>query len=120
MSSLKEIRERAEKATKGPWKFEPLLCGDDRGMGHIFDPAGKEISHHGVMDRWKPENLGNGHFIAAAREDIPDLLDLLDRAKECIKASAHALRSYQYGNSSPDLAEAIADKAESILRELEG
>lgn len=32
-----------------------------------------------------------------------------------IKAAIHALRSYQAGNDSPDLAEEIADKLASIL-----
>ncbi len=55
-----------------------------------------------------------------ADTDRKHLLSLLDRARAGIKASVHALRSYQYGNSSPDLAEAIADKLEILLREPKG
>lgn len=71
--------------------------------------------------REKVRRYQEGNYaVMLTDSEIGLLFSLIDRARECIKASAHALRSYQYGNSSPDLAEAIADKAESILRELEG
>lgn len=39
------------------------------------------------------------------------------RLVEALKASAHALRSYQYGNSATELAEEMADTCEKLLRE---
>lgn len=38
-----------------------------------------------------------------------------ERLVEVLRAAMHALRSYQYGNSSLDLAEEIADSIERIL-----
>lgn len=35
------------------------------------------------------------------------------------RAAFHALRSYQHGNGSPDLAEALADDIEALLAEIE-
>jgi hypothetical protein len=35
--------------------------------------------------------------------------------RELLRAAASGLRSYQYGNSSPDLAESIADKIDALL-----
>lgn len=37
------------------------------------------------------------------------------KLREIIKAASHALRSYQYGNSSSDLAKEIADQCDHIL-----
>ena len=36
---------------------------------------------------------------------------------EVLKASMHAIRSYQYGNSATELAEEMADAYEKLLRE---
>jgi hypothetical protein len=37
-----------------------------------------------------------------------------------LRAAFHALRSYQYGNASPDLAKEIADKLEVFLKQKAG
>lgn len=39
------------------------------------------------------------------------------RARELLRAAYHALRSYEYGNSSPDLARDIADRLRAELAE---
>lgn len=44
---------------------------------------------------------------------------LLLRIVEVSRAAMHALRSYQYGNSSLDLAEEIADSIEKTLTTIE-
>jgi hypothetical protein len=36
-------------------------------------------------------------------------------AREALQAASHALRSYQYGNASPDLAAEIADACDAAL-----
>lgn len=43
---------------------------------------------------------------AAAAQDLESLL----------RAAAHALRSYQYGNAAPDLAAGMADRLDDFLR----
>jgi len=145
MSSLKEIRERVEKATEGPWvkgtcpdyDVDEIIQTGSRSFSMTGGYAGEQYDHDRgvfVMVEYResdgtpgcyedtiaiPEKEQDADFIAEARQDIPYLLSLIDRTREFIKASGHALRSYQYGNSSPDLAEALADKAEALLRELE-
>lgn len=52
-------------------------------------------------------------FIAAACTAHPLLVST-------IQTAAHALRSYQYGNASPDLAREIADACEVVLAQMEG
>lgn len=60
--------------TPGPWQFYELTLrgGTPDGLGYIrpADEDGREIAHHGDMERPVEENRANGHLIAAA----PDLL----------------------------------------------
>ena len=39
-----------------------------------------------------------------------------DTLLQAAEAAFHALRSYQYGNASPDLAEEIADRLDLVLK----
>ncbi len=43
-----------------------------------------------------------------------------DEMLEAIKAASHALRSYQYGNSSEELAKEMADALDGIVAKAEG
>jgi len=75
---LKAIRERAEKATPGPWEADkdlPAVLAHSRRwderlsmltVNPIFGDDGKQWRH-------------DQQFIAHAREDIPRLLDEIDR-----------------------------------------
>ena len=47
-------------------------------------------------------------FMAAAEQPSED-------KRELLTAASHALRSYQYGNAAPDLAEAIADRIDAAI-----
>lgn len=75
------IRERAERATKGPWRYDPRL-------------PGFQVVAEGEPIARLPPNIAaerDAHFIAAAREYVPRLLaeverlgaacDLIHRAK---------------------------------------
>jgi hypothetical protein len=55
-------------------------------------------------DKLDLDNHPDARLIAAA----PELL-------EACKVGANALRSYQYGNGSPDLAQEIAEKLEALI-----
>jgi hypothetical protein len=39
--------------------------------------------------------------------------------KQVLLACFHALKSYQYGNASPDLAEKMADAADKMIKRLQ-
>jgi hypothetical protein len=45
-------------------------------------------------------------------------MTLQEQLRELARAAVHALRSYQYGNSSPDLAKECADELEALLAQL--
>jgi hypothetical protein len=87
---LQEIRERAEKATPGPWKAEfggvyppesaARLESDLAGMAFLWPlPGGKEE---------------DAEFIAASREDIPYLLQLVTEQQMKIQVLRGLIESY--------------------------
>ena len=48
-------------------------------------------------------------------EDVPDLISEVRALRKALTTAEHALRSYQYGNASTELAREIADYANDIL-----
>lgn len=76
---VREIRERVEKATLGPWQFAPNvnvggLVRSDTGAMAI---AAFREDH--------AEMVANAEFIAHAREDIPYLLDRIEKLEEALR-----------------------------------
>ena len=59
-------------------------------------------------ERLKSRLMGLEDGFAACDSEIAELKNLL-------QAASHALRSYQYGNASPDLAKSCADKIDQAL-----
>lgn len=56
---------------------------------------------------------------ADAREALREMADMraeIDQLREALKGASHALRSYQYGNASTELAASIADRCDAVLR----
>lgn len=77
---LQEIKERAEKATPGPWDS---VCSSGairhvvRNVDH--DSYCSNESNHETFGKY------DGEFIAHSREDIPWLIREIEAAKERIK-----------------------------------
>ncbi len=91
----------APKFTPGPWRY------DEESSGilskHSVAPGSREVA--AVNPALADQVTGaNARLIAAA----PELY-------EALAACEHALRSYQYGNGAPDLAEEVANKASAAL-----
>ena len=95
--------------TPGPWHWEHIngdyhyLQNESGQIVHTDGSAGGEYGPD--IDVYGDD----ARLIAAA----PDLL------KAC-EASLNALRSYQYGNSSPDLAEEIANYLTAVIGKAKG
>lgn len=69
---LNVIKERAEKATEGPWNYYPedmVVTTSDKDYCYAPEIA-EEIGYD-----------GNGEFIANVREDIPKLLSEIDELR---------------------------------------
>lgn len=76
---IEQIKSRLEGITEGPWGVYPdspltsVYCEDTLGS-RIADCHGSMT----VLDREKEKR--NAKFLANARQDIPFLLDLLEKA----------------------------------------
>ncbi len=68
MNRIEEITARHEAATAGPWEVSPA--------GHIFSDPLKPIAFVGGNDNQADADAA---FIAHARQDIPFLLDEIER-----------------------------------------
>lgn len=78
---LDAIRERANNATKGPWTW-----GDNRdGLGNKLHPAEYPGKYYPIAD-FEFTDDGDAEFIAAARTDIPALLDHVVRLEQRVRA----------------------------------
>jgi len=82
---LQEIRERADKATKGPW----TACGAEScDCGNVYKEfgGGNALALIATRGDWDAENdvrlsseeiIANKRFIAHARTDVPRLIGLV-------------------------------------------
>jgi hypothetical protein len=96
MSRTGEIRERAEAAPKGPWRWnEQFGEPHDSGLA-LTNDAGVEIvgayNDHCCSFRIDPTVDESAlAFIAAARSDIPFLLEQLSKAEQLIDGIREAV-----------------------------
>lgn len=87
---LSEIRARAEAATPGPWdaedlpmtEVEPCPRHDDGNYGIQFCGCKTDAQKESIAE--------DAAFIAAARQDVPDLLDELESALASERAKTAA------------------------------
>jgi hypothetical protein len=77
---LSEIRARAEETTDGPWTVEEMPETGECRIIREFEFFGDQIEEvvRGGLDR------DHAAFIAAARQDVPDLLVEVDRLTAAI------------------------------------
>lgn len=83
-AELREIKERVDAATAGPWcwrklgEHESLFA--DHGRRDVIMTDGRTRNERGVLVRAKA-GMANPDFIAHARTDVPRLLDEIDMLK---------------------------------------
>lgn len=102
---LQAIKDRAEKATLGPWDFERGIKerGDRRpAVIEYFDYDYGEWFIHGDIS-----NLNDAEFIAHAREDIPKLVAEVERLKSAIAEAISDIETISPHESKKTLLEAI-------------
>ena len=76
---LRKIKERCDKATSGPWTS--FIEGRDHTSGSSFiRTAGEDIELSGATD-------DDQDFIASCRQDIPCLLEEINRLKQLLDNS---------------------------------
>lgn len=84
---LAEIADRAEKATPGVWENEPRDFGSF-GIEKASITAGWRASSNASRCVSEEQAEANGEFIAAARQDIPWLLELVREQREALQRVA--------------------------------
>lgn len=91
---LAAIKERADRATEGPWDFRHF---DEDDVSHIFSVAPQYMTDgESSLDvAYSDTNGDNAAFIAHSRQDIPDLLAEVERLKEENEAQANTLAMWQ-------------------------
>src|SRR5690606_20328509 len=97
---LNAIRERAERATPGPWVqingtdvFTELnatnnarITADNNDGWQIADTSvGVTFVNRELTEMESSEQFDNATFISAAREDVPMLLAEIERLREAIE-----------------------------------
>jgi hypothetical protein len=107
----------------GPLGPEPVTQGEREALAP-FAKYAAALEDCDPTDAWlkNVDDNGNCHVItvgdflrAAAALRSPEPVRPGER-EALLRAAMQALRSYQYGNASPELAEEIADSIESALR----
>jgi len=84
--NISEIRERESKATKGPW----VIAVDSEGVivDHQLKRSYYFVPEHLLVDRSvdiDDQATYDAELVAYGRQDIRDLLDAVDRAREIIR-----------------------------------
>lgn len=83
MTRLQEIKQRAERATKGPWNAytygeeAPSLNFKDK-LTYVRVESENQIVGFIYCDQVGKPHLCDSGFIAHAREDIPYLINMVD------------------------------------------
>ena len=103
---LKEIKDRAKKATAGPWVskkfggYHHIYKGPVKVKGCGMNHGGEicEMEDHSCSDKTKGEIKFNAEFIAHARQDVPFLLDALQQSKDREQVLNKALEFYRQGS----------------------
>ncbi|NGO50479.1 hypothetical protein [Allomesorhizobium camelthorni] len=95
-----------EAKTPTPWYVSGFEAGAGGDSRVVMGADGFSIAH--VMDRTPMENAADADFIVKAVNAFKEM-------KKALTAASHARRSYQYGNSAPDLAQSTADLCDAAL-----
>lgn len=90
---LDRLKELAEKATAGPWGTEKTW--DEDATGSIHDYTDRVTSESGIVFRWDDDYgtpfPANANFIVSLRNAWPDILRVLEAAREAAAGSTHHL-----------------------------
>lgn len=92
-------------------KAEPPHDGDAHGGRFLGDDLPLDEEREGHLD---------GLAAIAERDALTPAQAAADDMLAALKGASHALRSYQYGNASTELAASIADRCDAAIAKAEG
>lgn len=118
---LRQIRERAEKATAGPWEVGAEVDGVYAGMNTVVRAtkphtrwATRIVSVGQTRKHIKEDSEANAEFIAHAREDIPKLLAEIERYREIERRLREEVIGITYVTTDRRLFEVVWKVAEIL------
>lgn len=98
---ISEIKARCETATPAPWIYDKRIgcvavyvgdranCMEETDGRRIFYANGKKRLKISDRENWEwtvdDKDCSNAEFIAHARQDIPDLLDEIERLRKDVR-----------------------------------
>ena len=116
MSTLEEIKKRAENATPGPWfrQYVDVVTTDpDPRDIHSDAPRECRISRRAEhLDFKDAQGIRDADFIAHARTDVPKLVNALERVEALLMLAEGTLG---YGAGGVVMAEAIRIQIQEAL-----
>jgi len=82
-ATVEEVRERAEKATKGPWI---LKHGGTIGWWQIEAEDGRLVlAQRPAWQGNAADSIANGILMHSSRTDVPDLCDIATRQRRALE-----------------------------------
>lgn len=93
---LQEIRDRADKATPGPWTAEDANPHKPHKRFAFYIPA---IMSAPSMPQYDGLTEEDAAFIAHSRTDVPRLIGLVGEMGEAIRDAAEVLQEHVEGES---------------------
>lgn len=111
LARLREIQERCNKATEGPWAYEAVsdksnewclgvvVGNDDKPLSGRVE-QGQGIIDHAIVR--EAMGLEDAAFIAHAREDIPYLLQRVAECEAALAAPSQLESKNLHESRSPD------------------
>jgi hypothetical protein len=114
IEQIEAIRERAEKATEGPWYPTQHHVATNPNVSGGYPPSPESICSLADGEYIENYNQADAEFIANARQDIPALLAEVDRLNAQLSELVCAIYEHiPNGHALHELAEEI-DYGEEI------
>ena len=117
---MKPIPIAAAKAIAHEYGYDQIVI-IDRKVGAETDPHGEHVTTYGVDTKHCAVAALIGKFLKykvmgwAKEHGTTGEDDVINAFRKLLTASSHALKSYAYGNASPDLANGVAMKIDEAL-----
>jgi hypothetical protein len=104
--------------------FFVAVRGDETGC--FYDQHTLSFSKERALERAEKTSYRRSSPVVGVEEirlikraDVSRAAGIREELLKACRAAVHALRSYQHGNSAPDLAESVADAVEKAIQKAE-
>ena len=103
MTRIEKLKQLCEGATKGPWvlsRFTKTLVED--GLGRSVATTGGYQTNVIDPDELLRQNESNAAFVSQSRNELPELLKLIEQMKAAVKGSTRLIGDKVISNVMPN------------------